>query len=109
MHHYSNLLSAARGATAVASEPLRERQADGSGANHSPASAAPQMGNPPEDPMITADEVTANVMQPRRLAARHAETRGFGQIQAVEGGMHFGMIEKRCAPERRSLAIDRGS
>jgi hypothetical protein len=67
------------------------------------------MGDSPEDAMITADQVTANVMQTRRLTSRHAEPAGFVEIQAVERGMHFDMVEKSCASERRSFAIDRGS
>jgi len=102
-------MDAASSPMSVVFVPLRERQADGSGANHPPAGAAPQMGDSPEDAMITAHQVTANVMQPRRLAARHAEPVGFGRIQAVERGMHLDMIEKRNASERRSFAIDRGS
>ena len=86
-----------------------KRQADGSRVNHSAATAAPQVGDPPKNALIAADQMAADVMEAWRLTAYHVHAAGLGEIEAIKRSMDFDVIEQRCTATRQSFPIDCGS
>ena len=65
------------------------------------------MRHPPEDPLIAANQVAADVVQARRLAADHVKSIGLRMIERIQRRMNLDVIEQRRAAMRHAFSIDR--
>jgi hypothetical protein len=59
-------------------------QAHGSRLNYSAAGASAQVRDPPKNPLIAANQMAADMMQPWRLAAYYVHAAGLSEIKAIK-------------------------
>ena len=83
-----------------------KRQADGSGMHHTARSAAPQVRDAPKDPVFAPHQVSPDMVQSRRLAARKPTPLRIGVVYRIERGAHFDVIQQRRAAMGLPFAID---